>query len=86
MACIKIHFDADKVTEIAPTPSAEEAVRFKFNPSGLASVNGIKSLTSALITLLESYETNENQELIATAREKIVTASMWSVLAVTKGV
>ena len=86
MAYIKIHFDEDKVTEIAPTPEAKDAVRFKFNPSGLASVNGVKALTSALITLLGSYETSENRELIATSVEKVVTASMWSVLAVTKGV
>lgn len=74
---------------------AEEAVRFKFNPSALPSVTRIKMLTSLLVAEidnLKSYGPNEGHPSVLSARETFeearrhaVSASMWAVLGATKG-
>ena len=67
--------------------SAKEAIRFTFNPSGNAQVNRLKFLAAALITEYERVRDGGN----GAAREASVaitnaqTASMWAVLAATKG-
>jgi hypothetical protein len=80
-----IHNGADGAIDIST--DGAEAVRFQFNPSGLDKVNRIKTLTAALITELQ----NQQKEYPAAGREFAVaitnaqTASMWAVLAATKG-
>lgn len=70
------------------SPTAADAIRFKFNPSDLGDVTEIKTLTGALITKLEQIR--DRNGMLA-AREAAVaitntqTASMWAVLAATKG-
>lgn len=74
---------------------AQEAVRFKFNPSDLESVTRIKLLTSALVSeinflkALASEGGTQNdysgQEILSHARQLAVDASMNAVLAATKG-
>lgn len=73
--------------EIAVTAEGAEAVRFTFNPSGLESVNRIKSLTAALISELQAQqkEKPEAGREFAVAITNAQTASMWAVLAATKG-
>jgi len=73
--------------EIPITAEAAEAVRFSFNPSGLESINRLKSLSSAFIAECQHQQT-ENPGAgreFAVAITNMQTASMWSVLAATKG-
>lgn len=74
------------ISESDLSKSACEAIRFKFNPSGDARVNTIKTLTARLITELEAIRdeglaSREADFAITNAQ----TASMWAVLAATKG-
>lgn len=68
--------------------SAKEAIRFTFNPSGDPTVHRLKFLAAALIT---EYEKVRDQPGKGAGREAAVaitnlqTASMWGVLAATKG-
>ena len=76
---------------------AEEAVRFKFNPSALPQVNRIKLLTSLLVAEIDNLKAAaapaENyspytlgaQEIFTEARMETVKASMLAVLGATKG-
>jgi hypothetical protein len=75
---------------------AEEAVRFKFNPSALPAVNRVKLLTSLLVAEIDNLkgaapERTGNpydlsaQEIFQEARRFAVSASMWTVLGATKG-
>ena len=67
--------------------TAADAIRFRFNPSGLDTVGRIKALTGSLITMFEELRVANP----AAARELSVaitetqTASMWGVLGATKG-
>lgn len=63
------------------SPLAADAIRHKFNPSNRSDVAQIKNLTGTLITVMEGVG---NVEAFA-AIQHIQTASMWSVLAATKG-
>lgn len=71
----------------APSPTAQDAVRKSFNPSGNPDVTYIKGLTSQLIEFMEGVR-DRNGGLAgreaAVAITNIQTASMWSVLAATK--
>lgn len=82
---IKVQLDDHEPFEIEFVQEAIDLVRFNFNPSGLQSVNIIKSLTVGLMSYVsklppEAYLEKES------AIEAIQTASMWSVLAATKEV
>lgn len=68
------------------TSDAAEAVRFTFNPSGLNTVNRIKSLSSALISeCMAQQKDNPNAAReFAVAITNMQTASMWAVLGATK--
>lgn len=72
---------------VSISATAADAIRFKFNPSDSSEVARIKTLTGALITRVERIAANNPvaADLAKTAIDKIVTASMWSVLAATKG-
>lgn len=69
------------------SPTAQDAVRKSFNPSGNPDVTYIKGLTSQLIEFMEGVR-DRNKGLAgreaAVAITNIQTASMWSVLAATK--
>lgn len=78
---------------VSITYEAAEAVRFKFNPSGLERVAKLKSLSAAFISLCNelSLESGASPEFAGAGREFSVakthmqTASMWAVLGATKG-
>lgn len=67
---------------------AQESIRLSFNPSGDATVMRIKLLACALMT---EYQKIRDSHMPSAAREAAVaitnlqTASMWGVLAATKG-
>lgn len=72
--------------EISPT--AADAIRHRFNPSDLPGVTRLKNLTGALITELEQIRDREGGKAAreaAVAITNVQTASMWAVLAETKG-
>jgi len=73
-------------TQSELSATACEAIRFTFNPSGDQRVNTIKALTARLITELEAIrdEGRAGREA-AVAITNVQTASMWAVLAATKG-
>lgn len=68
--------------------SAKDAVRKDFNPSGNPDVAEIKGMTSALVTKMEGIRDRDGGKAgreAAVAITQIQTASMWCVLAATKG-
>lgn len=70
------------------SPTAADAIRAKFNPSGLDEVAEIKLLTGTLITKLEEIRDRDGGKAgreAAVAITNVQTASMWAVLAATKG-
>ncbi len=73
--------------EIPITDEAAELVRFSFNPSGLDSVNRLKSLSAAFIAECQRQQQGkvEAGREFAVAITNMQTASMWAVLAATKG-
>lgn len=84
------------LNEYALTPSAREAIRFKFNPSGLDRVGKIKLLTGALLTELDAMESEADDQPpgddvppvyahINRARDAVIVASMCTELAATTG-
>lgn len=87
MKYVALYSGACNGAEVAISPEGAEAVRMSFNPSGLEPVNRIKSLTAALVSeLIAQLDSKPNA-----AREfdfaiaNVQTASMWAVLAATKG-
>lgn len=76
------------IDETELSAEAKESIRFSFNPSGDVTVNDIKFLACALMT---AYQAIRDRNDKAAAREASVaitnlqTASMWGVLAATKG-
>jgi hypothetical protein len=66
---------------------AAEAVRFTFNPSGLNSVNRLKSLSAAFVAECQAQQSAKGEagREFAVAITNMQTASMWAVLAATKG-
>ncbi len=87
MAHVVLHTGACENEEVQISEAGAEAVRFNFNPSGLDSVNRIKSLTSALISELQAQQAAKPEagREFAVAITNAQTASMWGVLAATKG-
>lgn len=70
------------------TPTAADAIRFKFNPSNMDDVTYIKTLTGTLISFMEGVRDRNNGKAgreASAAITNLQTASMWSVLAATKG-
>ncbi len=68
--------------------SANDAVRRNFNPSGNADVAAIKERTADLIALMEVIRDRDGGKAgreAAVAITNLQTASMWCVLAATKG-
>lgn len=77
-----------KMIAVNISTSAADAIRHKFNPSDRNDVATIKDLTGTLITFLESIRDRNNGlagREAAVAITNIQTASMWAVLAATKG-
>jgi hypothetical protein len=74
---------------------AQEAVRFKFNPSALRQVTRVQLLTSLLVAEIDGLKMAAEvpahpaelgaQEIFQEARRLAVSASMWAVLGATKG-
>jgi hypothetical protein len=78
----------DKTATVAISESAADAVRVKFNPSGSANVALIKNYTAQLITIMEAIRDRDGGTAgreAAVAITQLQTASMWCVLAATKG-
>ena len=74
--------------DIETTETAKDAVRKNFNPSGNQDVADIKAMTAALVTKMESIRDRNNGMAVreaAVAITNLQTASMWCVLAATKG-
>ena len=74
--------------DIETTPTAKDAVRKDFNPSGNQDVSEIKAITASLVSKMESIRDRNNGMAgreAAVAITNIQTASMWCVLAATKG-
>lgn len=67
--------------------AAREAVRLKFNPSGLDNVARLKTLAAAFITECDriAAEVPDSGRSIAVAKTNMQTASMWAVLGATTG-
>jgi hypothetical protein len=79
---------ASKTIEVTISSTAADAIRHKFNPSDRGDVAYIKDLTGTLITFLESIRDRDGGKAgreAAVAITNIQTASMWAVLAATKG-
>lgn len=77
-----------KTIKVNISPSAADAIRHKFNPSDRSDVAEIKDLTGTLITMLEGIRDRDGGKAgreAAVAITNIQTASMWAVLAATKG-
>lgn len=74
--------------DIETSATAKDAVRKDFNPSGNQDVADIKAITASLISKMEQIR-DRNGGLAgreaAVAITNIQTASMWCVLAATKG-
>lgn len=77
-----------KMIAVDVSPTAADAIRHKFNPSDRGDVATIKDLTGTLITFLEGIRDRDGGKAgreAAVAITNIQTASMWAVLAATKG-
>lgn len=77
-----------KTIDVAISASASDAIRHKFNPSDRSDVAYIKDLTGTLITFMEGIRERDGGKAgreAAVAITNLQTASMWCVLAATKG-
>lgn len=80
--------DQQKMIPVTISATAADAIRHKFNPSDRSDVAAIKDLTGTLITMLEGIRDRDGGKAgreAAVAITNIQTASMWAVLAATKG-
>lgn len=75
------------IDESELSDESKESIRFTFNPSGDATVNDIKFLACALMTAYQAIRDNGRGagREAAVAITNLQTASMWGVLAATKG-
>lgn len=76
------------IDESELSAEAKESIRFSFNPSGDATVNDIKFLACALMTAYQAIRDRNDKTAgreAAVAITNLQTASMWGVLAATKG-
>ena len=74
--------------DIETTATAKDAVRKDFNPSGNQDVADIKAITASLVSKMEQIRDRNNGlagREAAVAITNLQTASMWCVLAATKG-
>lgn len=74
--------------DIETTATAKDAVRKNFNPSGNQDVADIKAMTASLVSKMEQIRDRDNGMAgreAAVAITNLQTASMWCVLAATKG-
>ena len=74
--------------DIETTETAKDAVRKDFNPSGNQDVADIKAITASLVSKMEQIRDRNNGlagREAAVAITNLQTASMWCVLAATKG-
>lgn len=88
MGHVVLNTGACNGVEVPITAEAAEAVRFNFNPAGLDDVNRLKSLSAAFVAECQRQQAanpDAGREF-AVAITNMQTASMWSVLATTKGV
>ena len=78
----------NKQIEVSISATAADAIRHKFNPSDNSDVARIKDLTGTLISFMEDIR-DRNSGLAgreaSVAITNLQTASMWCVLAATKG-
>lgn len=84
---VKIHHSDVAVAEVAPDVAAKESVRYSFNPSGLSEVATLKALAAAFIEYCDYVAIGKPEagRELAVAKTNMQTASMWAVLAATKG-
>ena len=77
----------EAIAALAVSDEAREAVRLKFNPSGLPRVDRLKRLAAAFITECDrvAAEVPDSGRSIAVAKTNMQTASMWAVLGATTG-
>jgi hypothetical protein len=79
---------SSKTIPVNVSPTAADAIRHKFNPSDRGDVATIKDLTGTLITFMEGIRERDGGKAgreAAVAITNLQTASMWCVLAATKG-
>lgn len=78
----------DVLAALAISDAAREAVRLKFNPSGLPNVDRLKTLAAAFITECDriAAEVPDSGRSLAVAKTNMQTASMWAVLGATTAV
>lgn len=84
---VTIDDGAAPLFEVDLSPEALDAVRLKFNPSGDAHVNELKVAAALLFQMninTATHKPDAGREA-AVAKTNIQTASMWGVLAATKG-
>lgn len=77
-----------KTIPVTISATAADAIRHKFNPSDRGDVAYIKDLTGTLITFMEGIRERDGGKAgreAAVAITNLQTASMWCVLAATKG-
>lgn len=77
-----------KTANLVISATAADAIRLKFNPSDLSDVAELKALTGAVITKMEGIRDRDGGKAgreAAVAITNLQTASMWCVLAATKG-
>ena len=79
MTKVTITFEDGTTHDVELSDTAINAVRFKFNPSGLATVNIIKALAAAFLTECEEQTTQANGVSFALAKTNAEQASMWAV-------
>lgn len=78
----------EKKIAVNVSATAADAIRHKFNPSDRGDVATIKDLTGTLITFMEHIRDRDGGKAgreAAVAITNLQTASMWCVLAATKG-
>ena len=86
MSHVTLNTEACAGVEIPVTGFAADAVRVKFNPSGLPAVDRIKTLAAALIAELQAQQAAKAEagREFSVAITNVQTASMWAVAAATK--
>jgi hypothetical protein len=74
-------------TQVPMSLDACDAIRFKFNPSGLHNVAKLKALAAAFISQCDEVakEMPGSGRELSVAKTNMQTASMWAVLGATKG-
>jgi hypothetical protein len=87
MAQVTISFDDGSSYTISLADEAKEAIRYSFNPSGLASVNVLKALAASYLSAIKEAEGQKPEagREFAVAKTNMQTASMWAILGATKG-